>query len=67
MGIQERIASFHSHLWHNESILYQASELRAVRESGIPSYVVDNLGWAYVLTPTARNYMDYNIIRRGAQ
>ena len=61
----EIIADFHSHLFHNDNILYQTSEWRAVQKNGYPSYVADCNGWAYALFPDAENYMDYKIIRYG--
>ena len=60
---QTVVAKIHSHYCHNENILYQESEWENTKQQGFPSYVIDKCGCVYVLHPTAKNYMDYEIIR----
>ena len=57
------VAMVHSHPYHNNNILYRESEHQYVVKSGISSYVIDNCGCVYVLRPTAKNYMAYEIIK----
>ena len=57
------LATFHSHPWHNDNILYTPIEYDNVVNLGIPSYVTDVCGCTYVLSPDAKNYMDYKKIK----
>ena len=55
----EIIATFHSHPYHNDNIIFTESEYRYVVDSNITSYVVDRCGCLYALYPNSDNYMDY--------
>ena len=66
---QKLVAIIHSHPWHNKEVIYQTSEFDDICKDtnspyfGSSSYVVDSCGCIYVLTPSAKNYLDYQKLR----